>query len=334
MMQKNADIVKLKGNQLTGNHSNIFEILNSDISKKTEINHNNCINILLRIPSFKQFYESIPKFTKRFEVVFPKDVYDKICNKEYEFISTLNENEYFAFLRDKNTKKIIKHLKIKELSEIENLPQNLQSLSNVAIMQMLNQISLQLKSIEEKIILIQKEFNNDRIGKLQAGHNLYLDSKQMINPENKRLALINSVSLFIEGRAQLSESLKSRLENTEVGFWNTFYKEVTTINNKKFQEENIKELLKEFFFIQRSSQLILLVYLELEELNAAMQSIAPIFEILEHINKEEEIHKIIEWDKSKNDWKLSFKGILDQFYKLEEYNEIENKNEIIIEIKK
>lgn len=333
-IQKTSDIVKLQNNDLIGDSSNIFDLFLNKTSEKIDFNNKSLINFLMQVPAFKQFLESVPKFSKRFEVVISKDVIEKIKKKQYEFINTGNENEYFAFLRDSKTKKFIKQLKLKEISEIQNLPEHLQAASNVAIMQMLNQISLQLKSIEQKLILIHKEFNNDRIGKLQAGYSLYLDSKQMMNNDNKRLALINSVGLYIEGRAQLIESLKSRLENTEASVWKTFFKEISSLNHKKFQEENIRELLKEFFYIQRASQLILLVYLELEELNSATQSLSPLRNILEDINKEQEISKIIEWDTSENDWQNSFKIMLEQFNKIDAFNETGNDSEITIEIKK
>lgn len=333
-IQKNTDITKLNNDNLTSNESTFFDIFIYETSEKINLNNDNLFNFLLQIPAFKQFIDNLPKFNKRFEVVFTKEILEKIKKKQYEFIQSGNENEYFAFLRDIKTKKIIKQLRLKEVSEIQNLREHIQSVNNVAIMQMLNQISLQLKSIEQQLILIRKEFNNDRIGKLQAGYSLYLDSRQMMNSDSRRLGLINAVCLFVEGRAQLIESLKSRLENAEVGFWNSFFKEVSSLNHKKFQEDNIKEFLKEFFYIQRSSQLILFVYLELEELQSATQSLAPLRNILEVINEKHEISKIIEWDKSENDWQNSFKIMFEQFNKIDVFNDTENNSEILIEIKK
>lgn len=40
----------------------------------------------------------------------------------------------------------------------------------MAVMNSLNQLSNQLEHIEKKLADIHKEFNNDRIGKIQAGY--------------------------------------------------------------------------------------------------------------------------------------------------------------------
>lgn len=150
---------------------------------------------------------------------------------------------------------------------------------------------------------------------------------------NKRQALFTAHKSLNEGRSQLIESVKQRINNIEVGFWKSLFLELKSWNYKKSQEDNIKEFVKEVFYIQRSSQIILLIYQELNEPESIIQSLAPLKDIMEFINDESRVFKINEWESSNIDWKQISNSSINAIKNIPSYSEIEN-SEIIIQIDK
>ena len=105
-------------------------------------------------------------------------------------------DEFVTFVKDKKTGKMIKQLRLKDISSAEKLQNLTPSLQNMAVMQSLGQLSKQLESVEKKLAIIQKEFNNDRIGKIQAGYSAYLDAIQIEDKDNRNKALISAYKVF------------------------------------------------------------------------------------------------------------------------------------------
>lgn len=332
-IQKTANIAKLNHSDLTNSYSNIFDVFKTQSANDFDIANNFVLNFLKQIPSFSEFIDKSNKNYKDFEVIFPKGVLKKLKSGEYILNKKSGTNEFLAFVKDKKTNNIIKQLRLKEISNSEKINNLLPSLQNMAVMNSLNQLSNQLEFIEKKLSDIHKEFNNDRIGKIQAGYIAYLDAIQMNNIDNKRQALFTAHKSLNEGRSQLIESVKQRINNIEVGFWKSLFLELKSWNYKKSQEDNIKEFVKEVFYIQRSSQIILLIYQELNEHESIIQSLAPLKDIMEFINDESRVFKINEWESSNIDWKQISNSSINAITNIPSYSEIEN-SEIIIQIDK
>lgn len=332
-IQKTANIAKLNHSDLTNSYSNIFDVFKAQSANDFDIANNFVLNFLKQIPSFSEFIDKSNKNYKDFEVIFPKGVLKKLKSGEYILNKKSGTNEFLAFVKDKKTNNIIKQLRLKEISNSEKINNLLPSLQNMAVMNSLNQLSNQLEFIEKKLSDIHKEFNNDRIGKIQAGYIAYLDAIQMNNIDNKRQALFTAHKSLNEGRSQLIESVKQRINNIEVGFWKSLFLELKSWNYKKSQEDNIKEFVKEVFYIQRSSQIILLIYQELNEPESIIQSLAPLKDIMEFINDESRVFKINEWESSNIDWKQISNSSINAIKNIPSYSEIEN-SEIIIQIDK
>ena len=332
-IQKTANIAKLNHSDLTNSYSNIFDVFKAQSANDFDIANNFVLNFLKQIPSFSEFIDKSNKNYKDFEVIFPKGVLKKLKSGEYILNKKSGTNEFLAFVKDKKTNNSIKQLRLKEISNSEKINNLLPSLQNMAVMNSLNQLSNQLEFIEKKLSDIHKEFNNDRIGKIQAGYIAYLDAIQMNNIDNKRQALFTAHKSLNEGRSQLIESVKQRINNIEVGFWKSLFLELKSWNYKKSQEDNIKEFVKEVFYIQRSSQIILLIYQELNEPESIIQSLAPLKDIMEFINDESRVFKINEWESSNIDWKQISNSSINAIKNIPSYSEIEN-SEIIIQIDK
>ncbi|MFC5194817.1 hypothetical protein ACFPH8_05700 [Bizionia hallyeonensis] len=332
-IQKSANVAKLTNSDLTNTHSNIFDNFKTKNTNNFDNANRTVLDILKQIPSYAEFFEKSGKNYKNFEVVFPKGILKKIKSGEYLLNKKVGTDEFLAFVKDKKTNNIVKQLRLKEITNSEKLNNLLPSLQNMAVMNSLNQLSSQLELIEKKLSDIHKEFNNDRIGKIQAGYSSYLDAIQMSDDNKREIALLSAHKSLNEGRSQLIESAKQRLSNIEVGFWKSLFKELKAWNYKKTQEENIKEFIKEVFYIQRSSQIILTIYQELNEPQSLIQSLAPFKDFMEHINDDTRVYKINEWETSENNWKQISSSSLKAIQNIPSYNEIENA-EIKIEIDK
>lgn len=332
-IQKTSNIAKLNHSDLTNSYPNIFDVFKTQTANDFDIANNFVLNFLKQIPSFSEFINKSNKNYKDFEVIFPKGILNKLKSGEYILNKKNGTNEFLAFVKDTKTNNIVKQLRLKEISNSEKINNLLPSLQNMAVMNSLNQLSNQLEHIEKKLSDIHKEFNNDRIGKIQAGYIAYLDAIQMNNNDNKRQALFTAHKSLNEGRSQLIESVKQRINNIEVGFWKSLFLELKSWNYKKSQEDNIKEFVKEIFYIQRSSQIILLIYQELNEPESIIQSLAPLKDVMEFINDESRVFKINEWESSNVDWKQISNSSITAIKKIPSYSEIENA-EIIIQIDK
>lgn len=328
-IKKSSDVTRLSTSDLITHHSNIFKAFQDDNENKIDNGFTGVLSFLRNIPSFKEFYDTIPSKSKRFEVLLPKEIVEKLNKGDFSFINS-GDNEFFAFIRNSKTKKIAHHLRIKEISNLKDSAEHIRAMHNIAVMQSMNQIVTILESIEKKLILIHKEFNNDRIGKIQAGFALFLDAKQIFDKDMKNKLLAESITLLVEGRAQLIESAKTRIENIETGFLNSALQEIKSWNFSDAQKANSKQLVKEIFFIQRSSQIILLAYNSINEYGAMIQSLAPLNDLMTFLNNEKNGVKLEEWESSQK-WSNIFEHAQAAIEKLPAYETIGEKEiEIVI----
>lgn len=322
-IQTSADITKLNSADLSAQHSNIFDVFKNETSVNYDKYNSLLMNILMQSPTLADIINKLKENKNHFEVVFPEGFLEKIKNGELTLINSRDTDDYLPFIRDIKTNKIIKQVRIKEIPNPDLFKELLPSIQHMVVMSALNKLSNQLEQIEEKLTAIHKEFNNDRFGKINAGYSIYLEALQINNLDSKKATLMNALALLNEGRSQLIESSKQRLDNIKVGFWNSFIEEFKSINYKKKQQENIKEFYREFFYIQRASQLILLVYNELNESDALLQSIAPLKDFMAYVNKDSQCYKLSEWETSNNDWKAITSSSLQAINNIPSYSQIE-----------
>src|SRR5690606_8642427 len=104
-------------------------------------------------------------------------------------------------------------------------------------------------------------------------------------------------------------------------------------NYRGDQKKNLSEFVKEIFYIQRSSQVILTIYQELNEPRAMVQSLAPLQDVMNFIQEDNVIYRLQEWDKSNINWKEMTSVSIRAIENIPDLNKIEN-SEIKLEIKK
>lgn len=324
-LKKSANIDKLKSTDLTNKHSKVFEYSQDHRSKGYEKAYNEVVDILKQSPSFIEFMRESEKSYKDFEVVFPKGIRDKLRAGKYVLNRKKGTNEFFMFVKDRKSNNIVKQLRLQEISKVEKFDRLLPSLRNMAIQQSLNQISTHLESIEQKLIHIHQEFNNDRIAKIQAGYNLYLNALQMNDEELRKSTIVSALSLIDQGRSQLVESAKLRIQKIDTGVWKLFLEGFKALSFKNPHKENQKEFINELFYIERSSQLILLLYQELDEPGAIVQSLAPFRDLMVFLNNERTLKKLNAYDSKDKDWKFLVTRSIQTIDNIPDFETIDNK---------
>ena len=325
-IKNSANIAKLKSTDLTNKHSDIFKYSKNQTSNSYETAYNEVVKIIKQTPSFIEFLKESEKNYKDYEIVFPKGILKKLKSGEYILNKKIGTDEFLTFVKDKKTNNIIKQLRIKEISKVKKFDRLLPSLQNMALQSSVNQIISQLEIFEQILIQIHQEFNNNRIGTIQAGFNLYLSALQMNDEGNRKKSLISALSLMDEGRSQLIESAKLRMSKLDAGIWKSLLQGFKAIGFNNPNKENYKELMIELFYIDRSSQLILSAYQELNEPEALVQSLAPFRDFMQELSNEKIIYKLNEYDENGTDWKdLITRSItaIDSIPSFEKINEIE-----------
>ena len=335
-LKKSANVVNLTSKDLTNKHSRIFSSFKQKKNESSEEARKIIYNFFKRTPFFADLINKYGKDYSDFRVIFPKGIREKIKNGEYFITKKNGTDEFLAIVKNSKTNKIVKHLRLEDIGEKEKLKELLPSLQNMSIMESLADLSKKLETIEEKLIDMHKEFNNNRIGKIQAGYSLYLDALVMNSIENKNSTLRSARNLAIEGRSQLIESIQQRVSNLKTAYWEIFFKELgfKKINGfEKGQIINIEEIINEYFYIQRSSQIIVLISKEMNEDDAMVQSLADLNDITKFLNSAEVLEKINKWDKSGIEWKKNTKSSLKSINEVFDSKNNNNK-EIEIDFKK
>jgi len=193
-INRTANITKLNISSLENLNQSFLKNFEDLSSEKINSNYTEIENILKSIPTFRDFFKNLKKNSLNYEVVFPDGVLEKLKSGELAIPKKKDLELCVSFIRDRESKKIVKQVMLKEISESEKLDNLTSSLQNMAILQSLNKITKILEQIEEKLSEIHKEFNNDRIGKIQSGYSRYLEAIQMIDSENKRSAFLKAIT--------------------------------------------------------------------------------------------------------------------------------------------
>lgn len=324
-INRTANITKLNISSLENLNQSFLKNFEDLSSEKINSNYTEIENILKSIPTFRDFFKNLKKNSLNYEVVFPDGVLEKLKSGELAIPKKKDLELCVSFIRDRESKKIVKQVMLKEISESEKLDNLTSSLQNMAILQSLNKITKILEQIEEKLSEIHKEFNNDRIGKIQSGYSRYLEAIQMIDSENKRSAFLKAIDNLDEGRRQLILSSKQKLSNLITGKWEVLIREFTSPSDfGKTQKNFINEIQSELFYIQMSSLVILAVYIELSEPNALIQSIAPYLDYLKELSSDSNIYKINEWGQENFIFRDAIQEIIKSIEKIPGYTQIDN----------
>lgn len=312
-IQKSADINSENINSLQKNDSSIYSLLTQFNDEKYNSIENRIFDSLLKFKSFSQFSSTNSDSPKKYSFVIDKETLKKINSKEYKILENKESlDECFGQIRDIKSGKIIKNIPLRECPEITDLENVSSSLESMAILQSLSKITKQLEVIERKLNQVIKEFDNDRIGEIQAGYSQLLNALQMEDITLKKLTLINAVTSISTGRSKLIEKLKNRIDEFSKhnpSVWNSILREIISKNYGGEQYKLATEITEGLILVQRATFLITYIYEELEESKATLQSLAPYNDLINKLKQEKTINNLNSYDKREIDWVLTMKEI-------------------------
>lgn len=308
-----GDIDKLPGNDsLFGKsflqHNNQY--INSGYEKNASI----ISDILSYAPGIKRILNNLQNSTQ-YELVYPKGVLEKLQKGELKFLkSSENIDNLLPSLKEIGTKGIKHQVRIRQVDlskvQIDNL---LSAGQMMAIQQSLGNISSQIEALDTKLksVLIGAQF--DRLAHIQSGYNLYLQTR--VNEKFKDSLYPHIISQLNLGREQLIYSLKYDLqqisENNQKSqsFTAGFFSDKDLVNSNRQKYDEIQQSLR---FIIRSTQLLAIIYQEMDEKWSMMQAVITLKEVLNNFNQENK-DLLVEWSQNDAEAEQMFKNISETY---------------------
>ncbi len=324
MKENNSNLIQIEGglslytsgdiDAIPGNDSlfskSFLQYNNHYIKSGFEENASIVSNILSQAPGIKRILDNLKK-SNNYELVFPKGVLEKLKKGELKFLqSSSNLDEFLPSLREEGVRGIKHQVRIKEVDLSKVQVDNLLSAGQMmAIQQSLNDISSQIEALDAKLdsVLIGAQF--DRLAHIQSAYNMYLQTR--VNQKFKDSLYPHIISQLNLGREQLIYSLKHDLqqisgkkEKRQV-FTAGIFKGEDLVKSNRQKYEEIQQSLR---FIIRSTQLLAIVYQEMDEKWSMMQAVLTLKEVLKNFNQEAK-DLLVEWSGNDMEAEKMFKNI-------------------------
>ncbi len=270
---------------------------NNYVKKNIEVNKNNIINAINKIPFFQKIINNLDK-TKHYQVVFPKGVLEKIKKGNLEWVKSKEGNDLLTAMIKEKGKNGFKHqIKLKEVfTQKEQLNNILSSAQMLTIQNSIDNISDQIESLDSKLNEVLIGAHNDRIAWIQSGYNLFLQAKASDKLRDSLYPI--AIGQLNIGREQLIYSLTSDLKSIfdyKTGFGAFTQQILSSSNIIEIQEEKVNRIKQSLNFVIRSSQLLSIVYQDYDEKWSMIQSILRLNNVLEKF-KPEIFERLNSWD--------------------------------------
>jgi hypothetical protein len=266
--------------------------------------------ILSQAPGVKRILNNLDR-SNNYELVFPKGVLEKLKKGELKFLkSSSNIDEFLPSLKEKGGRGIKHQVRIRstDLSKIQ--VDNLLSAGQMmAIQQSLNNISSQIEALDSKLnfVLIGAQF--DRLAHIQSAYNMYLQTR--VNEKFKESLYPHIISQLNLGREQLIYSLKHDLQQISnkkkkgQAFAAGIFKGENLVKSNREKFEEIQQSLR---FIIRSTQLLAIVYQEMDEKWSMMQAVLTLKDVLKNFTQESK-DLLVEWSGKDEEAERMFQSI-------------------------
>ncbi len=142
------------------------------------------------------------------------------------------------------------------------------SLQSYATQQQLAQMAEDLKNVLEIVERIDAGMTADRFAEIEGACDLLEDAKLMVDPENRREAIMEAISNLTTGSKKLEKQIRLRLEKFDkipdkpVMIWG---KMVFSINYAKVMDKKADEINDYFGYYEKSMTLLAYAYMMLGE---------------------------------------------------------------------
>lgn len=226
------------------------------------------VSLLESLPAFVNVIKaSIPK--KLFETVLSQADNAKLTSGAVKLMQK-KDGSLIATLVDPTTKKMLKHVPIKE---INIAPEMANALNGLSMQMQMAQIMNQLENIQQSMGEVLIGLENDRLALAFSSEQKYLQAIQIHNPELKQEMLLRIGMDAEDCRNQLMLSQKENMKyisNQPKSFW-----EKLTANNVSIKkiDEKLGQIRAGLKAINLTSMVEVMVYKELGEFDSALKSL-------------------------------------------------------------
>jgi archaellum component FlaC len=298
-LSASGDLSKMPYNDFLFNKS-FLQYNNNYIKNGIELNKRNIFSALNKVPFIQKIISNFDK-TKKYQVVFPKGVLEKLESHDFEWIKSREGDGLLTALIKEKGKNGIKHqIKLKEVFATEQLNSILSSVQMLTIQNSIDNISARLESLDNKLNDVLAGARNDRIAWIQSGYNLFLQAKASDKLSDSLYPI--AIGQLNIGREQLIYSLINDLNSIAVyktGF-GAFTQQLSSGKNiLEMQEEKINQIKQALGFIIRSTQLLSIIYQDYDEKWSLVQSVLRLNNVLGKFEPEI-FEKLRAWDISDN----------------------------------
>lgn len=281
-------------------HNESFLKYNNNYYKNSYIiNKQNIINLLTEIPAYSQLIKEFNDKNKTFEVIIPKKVLKELQNGNLEWVKRKNSIDQLTPMIKEVGKNKFKHqIELKKINFSQpQINKIITSSQMLTIQNSIRNISNQLENLDFLINQLKTGQQNDRLAWIQSGYNLFLQAKNSKDSMKYDLLPIALGQLNI-GREQLLLSLKNdiiELNEYKTGI-KAFFEQI--MDNKTIRKESLKktqDIIQATDFIIRSTQLLSIIYQDLNENWSMLQSVLRLNDMFDLFDKKT-FNSICRWN--------------------------------------
>lgn len=330
-----GDIEKIPSDDsLFSNHFLQFHnhYIKSDYDKKVD----KVKNILNQAPGATRWLKNLSSDTK-YEVVFSEETKQKLKEGTATIMeSRKHKGRFTAMIREKGVKGIKEQLTLKMTDFSQSQVDNLLSTSQIMnIQQSIQKVSAQIEALDAKLNNVLLGAQYDRLAHIQSAYNMFLQTRVSKNYKDLLFPII--IGQLNLGREQLIYSLRHSLQELSSkkqgpkALWEQMWKDEDILKIQRGKYADFKQSLS---FIIRSTQLLAIIYQEMNEKHSMMQSVIRLKEVLESI-KNSDKEALMAWSQHSEDGELLLQSIDDTFLAMEyQFNNlISNKQDLKLNIK-
>lgn len=316
-MENNNEIVEIPKHLDIIHNGNILNLSSNLLSKENFINYTNIFffdkyehvrkEVVRILGQSLNIYNILEQSrVKRLEVIFPK-WFDE-C-KHYLPNKWGKNNEFWCMIKEKGQSKILGNVSLAQKLNENALNNITNSINLLTLQNQIASISKHLERIESKLFEIHQEFYNDRIALIQSGYNLFLQSRMLENIQLKNHIQIMALENLNQGREALIRSVTNKiykLLNKPESLKYIFARLSSGENLKKKYDDMLLDIQESLIYIMRSTQIISIIYQNMEEVNALFQAQARLYDLVRIVDNEIFLKIAQEWirkgDKNQDFW--------------------------------
>ena len=243
------------------------------------------INEIKQIPAIASLVKEL-KDNDNLKVILSKVDLQALKEKK-NFLKRNKKGYIMPFLFDEKGRRIEKQIQL-DLNDINILT----SIDRIIVQRQLGQLINKIQEINDSINKILNGQQNDRVGLAKSAKYQYLEAMNIFDTDIKQGILLNAIKTAHDARSQLIEDIKCDinkfLEIPERQF-NLFIKQITNKNYENESYELVHNIYRSYEYINITSGILALAYVELEQPQNIRLSFKPYREVLNFFRQQDRL---------------------------------------------